>query len=103
MAISEEYLEALSADAHADKELALEIAAAFSQLARVQGVPYTANLGQYVQAEQNLRKADALLEPILAASPHNRKALLLSANVAHDRMILASSNHRQDEARSVMS
>src|SRR5205823_861544 len=37
VAISEEYLEALSADAHADKELALEIAAAFSQLARVQG------------------------------------------------------------------
>jgi tetratricopeptide (TPR) repeat protein len=98
VAISEEYLEALGADAHADKDMALEIAAAYSQLARAQGVPYTANLGQYAQAEVSLRKADALLEPVLAASPQNRKALLVSAEVAHDRMILASSDHRNDEA-----
>ena len=98
VAISEEYLEALGADAHADKDLALEIGAAYSQLARAQGVPYSANLGQYAQAEESLRKADALVEPVLAASPQNRKALLISANVAHDRMILAHSDHRNDEA-----
>jgi serine/threonine protein kinase len=98
VAISQEYLEALGSDAHADKDLALEIGTAYSQLARVQGVPYTPNLGQYAQAEESLRKADALLEPILAASPQNRKALLISAGVAHDRMILASSGHRNDEA-----
>jgi serine/threonine protein kinase len=98
VAISQEYLEALGADAHADKDLALEIGTAYSQLAHVQGVPYTPNLGQYGQAEESLRKADALLEPVLAASPQNRKALLISAEVAHDRMILASSGHRNDEA-----
>jgi len=98
VAISKEYLEALSADAHGDRDLALEIGAAYSQLARAQGVPYTANLGQYAQAEESLRKADALLEPVLVASPQNRKALFISANVAHDRMILASSDHRRDEA-----
>jgi tetratricopeptide (TPR) repeat protein/predicted Ser/Thr protein kinase len=98
VAISKEYLEALGADAHADKDLALEIGAAYAHLARVQGVPTSANLGQYAQAEESLRKADALLEPVLAASPQNRKALLISANVAHERMILASSGHRNDEA-----
>jgi serine/threonine-protein kinase len=98
VAISEEYLEALSAGAHADKNLALEVGAAYSQLARVQGVPYSANLGQYVQAEESLRKADAMLEPVLAASPRDRKALGLSAEVAHDRMILADAGHRRDEA-----
>src|SRR6202023_2476419 len=44
------------------------------------------------------RKADDLLDPVLKASPRNRKALLSSAEVAHDRMILANTDHRNEEA-----
>lgn len=39
-----------------------------------------------------------MLEPVLAASPRNRKALIATAEVAHARMILAETNHRRGEA-----
>ena len=97
VAMSQEYLAGLGAEAHTDFDLALEVAEAYSRLARAQGVPPTANLGQYAQAEESLRKADALVEPALKTSPRNRKALLLSAEVARDRMILADAAHRSDE------
>ncbi len=97
VAMSQEYLEALQPEAHADPELALEIATAYSHLALAQGVPTTPNLGQSAQAEESLRKADALFESVLAASPENRLALLESAQVAHARMILADSNERRED------
>jgi tetratricopeptide (TPR) repeat protein/predicted Ser/Thr protein kinase len=97
MAMSEEYLEGLGADARTDQNLALEVADAYVILARAQGVPNTPNLGQYAKAEVSLRKADVLLESILSTSPRNRNALLLSAEVAHDRMILSDANHRRED------
>jgi tetratricopeptide (TPR) repeat protein len=54
-------------------------------------------LGHYAQAEVSLGKAEDLLDPVLKASPHNRKALLSSAAVAHDRMILSDANHRRED------
>ncbi|MGH9719515.1 MAG: serine/threonine-protein kinase, partial [Bryobacteraceae bacterium] len=75
-AMSQEYLEALRAGAAADKDLAFEIGVAYVLLANVQGVPTSANLGQYAQADESLRKADALIEPVLAASPEDRNILL---------------------------
>ena len=98
VAISQEYLEGLGADARTDKNLALEVADAYLSLARAEGVPTTPNLGHYAQAEVSLRKADDLLDLVLKASPRDRKALLSSAAVAHDRMILASTDHRDAEA-----
>ena len=98
MAMSEKYLEGLRPDARTDQNLALEVADAYLTVARAEGVPYTANLGHYAQAEVSLRKADDLLDPVLDASPRNRKALLLSAAVAQDRMILANTDHRDGEA-----
>jgi serine/threonine-protein kinase len=97
VAMSKEYLEALRPEAFADRDLALEIAVAYSQLALAQGVPTTQNLGESAQAQESLGKADTLLESVLAASPQNRTALLESAQVAHSRMVLADSDRRREE------
>jgi tetratricopeptide (TPR) repeat protein len=84
-----QYLAGLSADAASDKVLALEVGESYMQVARIQGVPAWNNLGRYSEAEENLRKADRLLDSVLVADPHNRTALWLSANVAHDRATVA--------------
>jgi len=89
VATATQYLAGLSADAARDKQLALEVADSYIQLARLQGVPAWNNLGQYAEALENLRKAEALLDPIVAADPHDRYAIYLSANAAHDRVIVA--------------
>jgi serine/threonine-protein kinase len=97
VAMSKDYLEALAGETQADPDLAFEIATAFWTLARAQGVPATANLGQYAQAEESLREAEAILDPVLDAAPNNLKALLVSARISADRMIVASSVGRRDE------
>ncbi len=89
-----EYLAAIGVDTRGDEDLALEIAATYLQVARVQGVPTDSNLGQFAQAEESLRRADAFVESVLAAAPGNRRALLTSAQIAHDRMVLASLQDR---------
>lgn len=98
VAMSKEYLEALAPAVRADPDLALEIGAAYLRLARAQGVPTGPNLGQYAQAEESLRRAEALVEPVLEASPGNREALLTSAQVSEARMAIAESSERRDEA-----
>lgn len=98
VSMAQEYLAALGVDATTDPALALEIAEAYTSLAKAQGLLTTANLGKSAAAEASLRKADALLEHILKTSPRNRKALLLSADVAEGRMILASSDQLHDES-----
>jgi tetratricopeptide (TPR) repeat protein/predicted Ser/Thr protein kinase len=93
-----EYLGRLAADAHGDPGLALEVGNAYMWVARVQGVPLASNLGQVDQADKNLRLADGFIHSVLAAQPGNRMALLRSAEVARDRMILADINGRSGEA-----
>ncbi len=93
-----EYLTALGAEARRDRDLALDIGRAYLRIARVQGVPIGANLGQFVQAEESLRKADGFVDRVLAADAGNRQALLLSAEIAHDRMAVVDVEDRRDEA-----
>jgi tetratricopeptide (TPR) repeat protein len=90
MAMSQQYLESLIAGGETSNDLALEVATAFRTLAEAQGVPVVANLGESAQASENLVKADILVEKVLTGSPRDRKALLLSATINEDRMILAS-------------
>jgi serine/threonine protein kinase len=66
-------------------------------LAEVQGVPTITNLGQSADSEQALVKANKLVENILKASPGDRKALMISAEINQDRMILASADNRREE------
>lgn len=89
VATATQYLAGLGADAIRDKQLALELADSYVQLARLQGVPGWNHLGQHAEAVENLRKAERLLDPIVADDPHNRYAIYLSANAAHDRVVAA--------------
>jgi tetratricopeptide (TPR) repeat protein/predicted Ser/Thr protein kinase len=97
LATSTQYLAGLGAEALNDKALALEVAQSYMQVARIQGVASWNNLGQYAEAEESLRKADMFLDTVLAADPHNRDALWLSANVAHDRASAANRERRPEE------
>ena len=84
-----DYLQRLSAEADEDPELALDLADAYMRIARAQGVPLSQNLGQADKAEQSLKTAERFLQLALLRSPGNRRALLRSAQIAHDRMLLA--------------
>ena len=96
VAMSQNYLEGLEREASKDRDLALELGTAYVSLAHTQGVPTTNNLGQYAEAEKSLSKADLLIDGVLAAAPQNRKALIASAELNQDRMILADSGHKRD-------
>lgn len=93
-----EYLEGLAAQSHGDLDLMQELGQAYARVARIQGVPVQLNLGEFQQAEANLKKADGFLEAVLAARPQSRTALYLSARIAQDRMILAESENRRADA-----
>ena len=93
-----EYVEGLAADARSDPDLAREVGEGYWRVARAQGVPVELNLGDEAQAEVSLKKADELMDVALAAHPKDRIALLRSAAIAHDRMILAQEGRRDTQA-----
>ena len=93
-----DYLQRLTNDAQQDPQLALELGTAYMRVGRVQGVPISANLGQMENAEKNLQIAEGLIRSVLATQPANRTAMLRSAQVAHDRMILAGLRRPDTEA-----
>lgn len=92
------YLRRLATEARGDPDLALDIGNAYIRVARVQGIPISANLGQMDQAAQNLALAEEFIGSVVAAQPANRAAMLRSAQIAHDRMLLARYNGRYEEA-----
>jgi len=96
-----EYLRRLTADVRGDPDLALEVGNAYMRVARVQGVPISPTLGQMDQAEKNLRIADGFIQSVLKVQAANRTAMLRSAQIAHDRMILARFRGQHDEAISL--
>ncbi|MBZ5607940.1 MAG: protein kinase [Acidobacteriia bacterium] len=63
------YLDALARDAKGDPALLRELAEAYEKAAQVRGTPGFANLGREEVAVQNLRKAMALREQLLATDP----------------------------------
>jgi tRNA A-37 threonylcarbamoyl transferase component Bud32/tetratricopeptide (TPR) repeat protein len=93
-----EYLRRLSSGVQGDPGLTLEIGNAYLRVARVQGVPISANLGQMDQAAENLRTAERLIHSVIVSQPGNRTALLRSAQIAHDQMLLARLGGRPEEA-----
>ena len=95
---SVEYLEGLYSDARGDLDLAQEVGEGYWRVGVIQGVPGPLNLGQAAQAEVSLKKADALIDTVLASRPEDRKALFRSGIIAHDRMILAEEEHRRADA-----
>jgi serine/threonine-protein kinase len=98
VAASLEYLEGLASDARGDLALLQELSDGYWRVARIQGVPTGLTLGDFAKAEESLKKADELVETILASHPDDRRALERSAVIAHDRMIVADSEHRNEAA-----
>ena len=98
VALSLEYLERLGRQARDDKDLALEIGSAYLSVAEIQGVPGNSNLGELSAADGSLAKADVMINSVLDAAPRNQTALLRSANIAHDRMIVADTLRHPDQA-----
>ena len=94
-----QYLEGLGAAAHGDLDLTEEIAAAYERVAQIQGVPTNVNLGDFKKAEESLQKGDGLIDRVLASRPQSATALLTSAAIARDRMILANSERRNQDAK----
>lgn len=80
-----EYLQRVAADLRMEPALALEIGGAYMRVARVQRVA----IGQTQQADQTARKAEALIDSVLAAQPQNPVALLRSAQIAQDRLLMS--------------
>jgi serine/threonine protein kinase len=97
VAMSKDYLEGLMTEGHTDRDMDVDVANALLTLGEAQGVPIVSNLGKPAEAEQSLTRADTLVQNILSKAPRDRKALLLSARINQDRMILASSDHRRGE------
>ncbi len=69
-----EYLDKLAREAGSDTSLLLELATAYRKVGDVQGNPTNANLGQTQGALESYRKAVAIAQTVLAASPANVEA-----------------------------
>jgi len=93
-----DYLRQLTPDAGNDPDLALDVGTAYMRVARVEGVAISPNLGQTELAGQHLQVAEEFINRVLAAQPGNRTAMLRSAQIAHDRMIVAGQRRQPDEA-----
>jgi serine/threonine protein kinase/tetratricopeptide (TPR) repeat protein len=91
-----EYLEGLARESRGNLDLALEISDGYWRMARILGVNAEINLGDTVKAEENLKKADAMIARVLASRPHDPNALFRSALIAHDRMIISGDERRHD-------
>jgi tetratricopeptide (TPR) repeat protein len=93
-----QYLEGLAKDASRDLELLQEVSEGYWRVGRIQGVPSELNLGNLSKAEETLAKAAASSESILAARPGDPRAMFLSAAIAQDRMIVAETGRRTEDA-----
>jgi tRNA A-37 threonylcarbamoyl transferase component Bud32/tetratricopeptide (TPR) repeat protein len=92
-----EYLEGLSQEARGNLDLAQEIADGYWRMARIQGVNEEFNLGDPAKADDSLKKADRLIETVLASRPQDRDAMFRSAVISHDRMLLADNDQRRSD------
>ncbi len=93
-----EYLQGLGSTARGDPDLNQEIAEGFQRVAVVQGVPIELNLGESEKAEESLKQGEGFIEKVLASRPRDARALMTAAALAQDRMILAQTEGRNDDA-----
>ena len=86
-----EYLNTLYAESGNDPKLQEELAAAYRKVGDIQGDDMGANTGDPNSALDSYAKSVALLEPLVAADPNNRKAAvaLAVAYLHQGRLVLA--------------
>jgi tetratricopeptide (TPR) repeat protein len=97
VAVSLQYLEGLSRDARGNLDLTSEIAQGYIRLAQIEGVNVEANLGDSAKAEEYLKRAEVLIDSVLAARPHDLVALYRAAMIDVDRMVDAYAESRRDD------
>ncbi|MEJ1962062.1 MAG: serine/threonine-protein kinase [Gammaproteobacteria bacterium] len=87
---AQQYLNALSGEAHRDRALQLDIAVAYAKVADIQGKAYHANTGEATAAVENYAKAIELLEPLVAAEPNDlaRRSSLAQSYLQQSRLLL---------------
>jgi serine/threonine-protein kinase len=95
---AQQYLDGLAVNAPRDVDLAEEVGEGYWRVARIQGIPTDLNLGEPAKAEVSLKRANELMEKVIAARPHDRSALFFSANITGGRMILAQEENRDADA-----
>jgi tetratricopeptide (TPR) repeat protein len=78
------YLDNLAEEAADNTSLQMELGAAYLKIGDVQGLPYSANLGDTAGALTSYRKALGIVERVVAREPSNAAALALLAD-AYDR------------------
>jgi len=78
------YLDALAKESARNTPLQMELAGAYERVGDVQGMPYSANLGDTKGALASYRKALAIAEEVRTRQPGDAKTLLLIADL-HDR------------------
>jgi serine/threonine-protein kinase len=93
-----QYLEGLAGEVQGNVELMHEVSDGYLRVGRIQGVPTDLNLGNLAKADEALAKASTLSEAILAARPNDLRATYRLASIAHDRMIIAETERRQEDA-----
>jgi eukaryotic-like serine/threonine-protein kinase len=79
------YLDTLARESEDNTPLQLELAAAYSKIGDVQGLPYRANLGDTAGALSSYRKAVAIAEDVRARGEADESAVMLLAD-AHERV-----------------
>ena len=82
------YLDRLSSEKIHDPVLRTEVGEGYAQLGAVLGSPFQANLGEPAKARESFRKAIAILEPVAAKDPNNRRA---RGSLARSRLELGRS------------
>jgi non-specific serine/threonine protein kinase/serine/threonine-protein kinase len=92
------YLERLSADPSADAALRIELAKAYHRVGEVQGLPGAPNLGDRQGGLASLRKAVALLDPLVSGHVPDDQAALALGQARYALSRIANAAGARDEA-----
>jgi tetratricopeptide (TPR) repeat protein len=95
-----QFLDGLAADAGDDSELQLELAAGYQQLAAVQGMALSENVGDSTGAMVSLEKALKLVDAVRARQPENLDVLIAAVSATFN---LAAVQEERGEAGTAQS
>ena len=84
------FLDGLAADAGDDPALALELAAAYQRLAKVQGNQFSENVGDTAGAVASLRKAVRYIDALHRDDPADTRVLTLAVHIHFDLAAILS-------------
>ena len=93
-----DYLDSLSRQGMSDPGLPEELSEAYRRLADLQGNPYENNLGKPKEALATIDRGLQIIDPVLAADPHRRSALVRKARLLASKVEIQLSTGAMDQA-----